>query len=173
MRANARIIVPVGESWASDARARKVMQGNRSRDTKPEMAVRRLLHARGLRYRVNFRPLPDLRRTADLVFTKARIAVFIDGCFWHGCSVHHRASKSNIGYWHVKIENNIQRDRETTEVLVAAGWTVMRFWSHDDPSSVATQIQRAFSAKNSPSIETTGSTDAGQGDGPPTDRGSG
>jgi DNA mismatch endonuclease (patch repair protein) len=70
------------------------MQGNRSRDTKPELAVRRILHARGLRYFVNRKPVPDLRRTADLVFTRAKVAVFIDGCFWHGCPEHHKPPTS-------------------------------------------------------------------------------
>lgn len=75
------------------------MRGNRSRDTKPELAVRRLLHARGLCYRVNARPLPSLRRTADIVFRGKRVAVFIDGCYWHGCPEHYVPSKSNVDYW--------------------------------------------------------------------------
>src|ERR1700722_10486115 len=76
--------VPVG-SWASTPAIRRVMQGDKSRDTKPEIAVRSAVHALGMRYRVSARPLRDLRRTADLVFRNARVAVFVDGCFWHGC----------------------------------------------------------------------------------------
>lgn len=118
------------------------MQGNRSRDTKPELAVRRLLHAKGLRYRVNFRPLPGLRRTADVVFTRARVAVFIDGCFWHGCPQHYRAPGSNVSYWSAKVSQNRNRDIETTEHLESAGWIVRRFWAHEDSAAVADEIER-------------------------------
>ncbi|MDI2035942.1 hypothetical protein PJL15_03076 [Paenarthrobacter nitroguajacolicus] len=119
------------------------MQGNRSRDTKPELAVRHLLHAKGLRYRVNFRPLPSLRRTADVVFTRARVAVFIDGCFWHGCPAHYRPPGSNVTYWSAKVSRNRKRDCETTELLATAGWTVLRFWTHEDPASVVYEIVEA------------------------------
>ena len=119
------------------------MRGNRSRDTKPELAVRRLLHAEGLRYRVNTRPLPELRRTADIVFRAKRIAVFIDGCYWHGCPEHYVASKSNRGYWKAKIEANVARDAETNDVLSEAGWTVLRYWSHDHPAKTAGSISKS------------------------------
>ncbi len=82
------------------------MRGNRSRDTAPELVVRRLVHAMGLRYRVHTRPLPGLRRTADLVFTRQRVAVFIDGCFWHGCPEHHRQPGANSAYWSEKVARN-------------------------------------------------------------------
>lgn len=120
------------------------MQGNRSRDTKPELAVRRLLHAKGLRYRVNFRPLPSVRRTADVVFSRARVAVFIDGCFWHGCPDHYRAPGSNVTYWSEKVSRNRNRDIETTEHLEAAGWVVLRFWAHEDPATVTQEIAEAI-----------------------------
>ena len=123
------------------------MQGNRSRDTKPELAVRRIVHARGLRYRVNRRPIPGVPRTADLVFSRAKVAVFIDGCFWHGCPDHHRAPRANAGYWTDKIARNRSRDSETSKLLSGVGWTVLRFWSHEDPSAVADQIQRAVERK--------------------------
>lgn len=97
------------------------MQGNRGRDTKPEFAVRRLVHARGLRYRVNSRPEPNLRRTADLLFTRARVAVFIDGCFWHGCPVHFNLPATNTEYWESKISRNRARDLETTNLLKQRG----------------------------------------------------
>lgn len=118
------------------------MQGNRSRDTKPELAVRKILHARGLRYFVNRKPVPDLRRTADLVFTRAKVAVFIDGCFWHGCPEHHKPPTSNASYWTGKIVGNMTRDVDTTDRLTRAGWTVLRYWSHEDPAVVADEIQR-------------------------------
>nr|WP_281359093.1 very short patch repair endonuclease [Pseudarthrobacter oxydans] len=129
---------------ATTPATRKAMQGNRSRDTKPELAVRCLLHAKGLRYRVNFRPLPTFRRTADVVFTRARVAVFIDGCFWHGCPTHYRAPGSNVTYWSAKVSRNRNRDIETTEHLEAAGWTVLRFWAHEDPATVAHEIAEAI-----------------------------
>src|SRR4051812_33022660 len=101
------------------------MQGNRSRDTKPELAVRRLIHAAGLRYQVDVRPEPNLPRRADIVFTKQRIAVFIDGCYWHGCEHHMRVpSKANADYWSKKLARNAERDTETTERLEQAGWRV-------------------------------------------------
>ena len=94
------------------------MQANRSRDTKPELAVRRLLHARGFRYRVAVAPVAGLRRRADIVFAKQRIAVFIDGCFWHGCTEHGRKSfQHNVDYWPAKIATNMARDLDTTARL--------------------------------------------------------
>ena len=116
------------------------MQGNRGRDTKPEIAVRRRVHAAGLRYRVDFRPLPQLNRRADLVFTRYRIAVFIDGCFWHGCPEHHTISKSNRSFWAEKASRNRERDRQTDQILRSESWCVLRFWEHEDPAEVASQI---------------------------------
>lgn len=120
------------------------MQGNRSRDTKPELAVRRLLHARGFRYRVNARPIKELRRTADIVFTRAKVTVFIDGCYWHGCPLHYRAPASNVDYWTAKLARNMERDGATSETLRLAGWTVLRFWSHEDPALISNEIQRVL-----------------------------
>ncbi|MGN6403541.1 very short patch repair endonuclease [Sinomonas sp.] len=130
-------------SWASTPAIRKTMQGNRSRDTAPELLVRRAVHAMGLRYRVAVRPERDLRRTADLVFTRARIAVFIDGCYWHGCPEHYIEPKRNVDYWRPKIARNRERDEETTAALTARGWRVLRFWSHEDPLAVAAAISAA------------------------------
>lgn len=135
--------MPAYQSWASSPASRKVMQGNRSRDTSPELAVRRLLHAAGLRYRVAFRPLPNLRRTADIVFTKPRIAVFIDGCYWHACPEHRTVARSNAVYWSEKLARNVARDADTTSQLEEAGWTVLRFWEHEDPADVAATVASA------------------------------
>jgi len=147
----------MAESWASSEHARRTMVANRSKDTAPELAVRSLLHARGLRYRTNHRPEPTLRRTADIVFTRRRIAVFIDGCYWHGCPTHLAMPKSNVGYWAPKIERNRERDRETTELLKAAGWTVLRFWEHESPADVADVIAAVVaSAEPSPTVERLG-----------------
>jgi DNA mismatch endonuclease (patch repair protein) len=116
------------------------MQGNKARDTKPELDVRTLLHARGLRYRVNFRPLPDLRRTSDIVFTKQKVAVLIDGCFWHGCPEHYTRPTKNREFWDAKVNRNRERDAHTDCVLRAGGWTVLRFWAHEPASEVAATI---------------------------------
>lgn len=116
------------------------MQSNKGRDTVPELKIRRLLHAAGLRYRVNRRPLATLRRTADIVFTRARVAVFIDGCFWHGCPDHYQRPNTNRAFWDPKVQKNRIRDAETTSKLAASGWTVLRFWEHEDPGTVAATI---------------------------------
>jgi len=140
-------------SWASSPATRAAMQANRRRDTQPEIAVRRLLHARGLRYRVDTRPIPTVRHTADIVFTKARLAVFIDGCWWHGCPQRHRPPRSNSGYWHSKIERNRERDRRVTAQLESAGWCVLRAWEHQDSAEIAVQIERLVRPNpNLPSI---------------------
>ena len=117
------------------------MQANRSSDTKPELAVRQRLHRDGLRYRVAIAPVPGLRRHADVVFTKARIAVFIDGCFWHRCPEHGRETfNHNADYWEAKIATNVARDQDTNTRLRAAGWTVLRFWEHQEVDAVTQAI---------------------------------
>jgi len=128
------------ESWASSPGVRRGMQANRGRDTGPELAVRRLVHAAGLRYRVDARPLPNLNRRADLAFSRARVAVFLDGCFWHGCPEHHTVSKTNPGFWADKVTRNRERDAETDLILTQAGWTVIRAWEHEDPTAVAARV---------------------------------
>lgn len=122
------------------------MLGNKSRDTKVELAVRQRLHARGLRYRVDYAPLPGLRRRADVVFTRQRLAVFIDGCFWHRCPTHGTRPKANSDYWQPKLDTNVARDADTNARLRAAGWTVLRFWEHEDPDDVVEQIIAALHA---------------------------
>lgn len=117
------------------------MQGNRRRDTAPEMAVRRLVHAAGLRFRVDTKPVPELNRRADLVFTRARVAVFIDGCYWHGCPQHGTTARTNPGYWSSKIEGNRARDVDTDRRLSDAGWVVLRAWEHENPSTVAHRVR--------------------------------
>lgn len=103
--------------------------------------MRRLVHAAGLRYRVDYAPLvTQKRRRADMVFTRAKVAVFIDGCFWHGCPRHYQPSKSNVEYWIPKIDANRNRDEQMNALLAAAGWTVLRFWEHEQPDTVAARI---------------------------------
>lgn len=142
------------ESWASSLAARKTMQANRGRDTKAEIAVRRFVHAQGLRYRVNAKPEADIRRTADLLFTRARVAVFIDGCFWHGCPEHFSMPATNTDFWSVKIDGNRQRDRETTAMLEARGWTVLRFWEHEIATAVASRIVEVVQERRRDSPQT-------------------
>ena len=121
--------------------AQQTMKANRRRDTRAELAVRRLLHRAGARYRVDYAPDPaDRRRKADIVFTRARIAVFIDGCFWHGCPQHYIPPKSNADYWLPKIEGNRKRDADPSAHLKAVRWRVLRFWEHEDPVAIVEQI---------------------------------
>ncbi len=134
-------------SWASSPGTRRSMQSNRGRDTQPELAVRRIVHAQGLRYRVDARPLPQLNRRADLVFTRVKVAVFIDGCFWHGCPVHHTKAKANAEFWATKVATNRSRDEETNRLLDDAGWCVVRAWEHDDPTEIADRVMRAVASR--------------------------
>lgn len=131
------------ESWASSPSIRVVMSANRPRDTKPEVALRSAVHARGLRYRVSARPIPGVRRTADLVFPGPRVAVFLDGCFWHGCPEHYRPSSRNSEYWTSKIAATRKRDQETDELLAEAGWAVIRVWEHEPAEDAADRVERA------------------------------
>jgi DNA mismatch endonuclease, patch repair protein len=134
---------PNADSWASSPAVRKVMRGNKGRDTKPELALRSAVHALGMRYRVGLRPVKQVRRTADIVFTRAKVAVFLDGCFWHGCPEHHRPSQKNSDFWLAKIEGNKARDADTDDRLREAGWQVIRIWEHEDPLAAARAIQHA------------------------------
>jgi DNA mismatch endonuclease (patch repair protein) len=129
------------QSWASSDAVRAVMRANKGRDTRPERALRSALHARGLRYRVNARPLPEVRRTADVVFPGQRIAVFLDGCFWHGCSEHHRPASKNSEFWSSKVEGTKARDADTDRQLTQQGWTTIRVWEHEDPNEAAERIE--------------------------------
>ena len=116
------------------------MLANKTRDTSPELIIRRALHARGYRYRVAVPPIPGLRRTADILFTRPKVAIFIDGCFWHACPVHYQEPKSHVEYWRPKIEQNQIRDLDTSERLRAAGWIVLRFWAHQPPGEIVETI---------------------------------
>ncbi|MEU9183134.1 very short patch repair endonuclease [Streptomyces sp. NPDC048484] len=110
------------------------------RDTAPEVAVRKLLHAAGHRYRLNVRVPEMSRRTIDIAFTRAKVAVFMDGCFWHGCPQHATRPKANAEWWREKLDGNMARDAETTRHLAASGWTVLRFWEHEAPGDVAERV---------------------------------
>ncbi len=108
------------------------MSVQRREGTGPEIALRRALHALGLRYRLHRAPLPSLRRKADVVFSRERVAVFVDGCFWHGCPDHgQRRHDVNGWYWPDKIARNRRRDEDTDRLLASSGWLALRFWEHD------------------------------------------
>ncbi|MFC5177861.1 very short patch repair endonuclease [Nocardioides taihuensis] len=114
------------------------------RDTQPEMAIRRELYRRGLRYRLQVKVPGNNRRTIDIAFTRARLAIYIDGCFWHGCPVHHVQPKANDEWWRWKIGANRARDEDTNRLLESAGWSVIRVWEHEDPQLAATRIEAAY-----------------------------
>ena len=125
---------------ASSASVRARMSKQRRRDTQAELRVRQILHARGIRYRVDVRPAADLRCKADLMWRGLGLVVFIDGCFWHGCPDHATRPRANKEWWARKLDGNIQRDRRLDAELTARGWTVIRFWEHEDSTAVADAI---------------------------------
>ncbi|MET8455870.1 very short patch repair endonuclease [Streptomyces parvulus] len=133
----------MSEAVPSSAAVSARMSRQGSRDTAPEVAVRRLLHASGMRYRVNV-PVPGMpRRTIDIVFPRTKVAVFLDGCFWHGCPQHATHPKANAEWWRTKLDKNMARDAETTAHLQREGWTVLRFWEHEVPETVAKKVREA------------------------------
>jgi DNA mismatch endonuclease (patch repair protein) len=120
------------------------MQLQRERDTAPEVAVRRELHRRGLRYRLDRQIVPGTRRRVDIVFGPAKVAVFVDGCFWHGCPKHGvRQHDINGWYWPRKIAGNRHRDADTARRLRKSGWKVLRVWEHEPPKRAADRIVKA------------------------------
>lgn len=125
---------------SSDA-ARARMEAQPTQDTSPELRLRSELHSRGLRYRVHDRPIDDLRREADVVFQGPKVAVFVDGCFWHGCPEHGSSPKSNEDFWREKIKRNRERDRDTVERLEEEGWTAVRIWEHENPVEAADRVE--------------------------------
>lgn len=118
------------------------MKAAKPRDTAPEKALRSELHKRGLHYRVDVRPVKELNRRADIVFRSARVAVFVDGCFWHGCPKHGTQAKANKVFWKNKIKRNQERDAETNQLLKKAGWKVVRVWEHENSEKASKKIQR-------------------------------
>lgn len=133
----------------SDAAAAKRMTTQRRRDTGPEMEIRRRLHRRGYRYRVDER-LPGTRRRADLLFPRRRLAVFVDGCFWHRCPEHGSLPKANRSWWEEKLNRNVARDRDTDSQLAALGWSVVRIWAHEDPDVGAERVADALEERPVP-----------------------
>jgi DNA mismatch endonuclease (patch repair protein) len=113
----------------------------RRRDTAPEVALRSELHRRGLRFRVDRAPAPGIRSRADIVLGPAKVAVYVDGCFWHGCPEHGTMPKSNAEFWRAKLARNKERDSETDRRLRGQGWAVVRVWEHEDPVEAADRVE--------------------------------
>jgi len=124
----------------SSEAALKRMKAAKPRNTVPERALRAALHHRGLRFRIDTRPVRGLNRKADIVFRSAKVAIFVDGCFWHGCPIHGTQAKANAEFWRQKIKQNQERDKDTTRQLKTAGWRVIRVWEHEDPEKASQKI---------------------------------
>ncbi|MET8795340.1 very short patch repair endonuclease [Nocardia sp. NPDC004568] len=128
----------------TDAATSARMSRQRRAHTAPELALRRELHRRGLRYFVDRAPIRGQRRRADVVFPRRRIAVYVDGCFWHRCPDHATDPKNNAAWWAEKLAGNVARDRATDAALREAGWQVVRIWEHEDPLRAADRVQAAL-----------------------------
>jgi len=114
------------------------------RDTGPELALRRELHRRGQRYRIHDRALPG---TPDVAFSRAKLAVFVDGCFWHCCPHHGVVPKNNREWWRSKLDANVKRDRRKDDQLVEAGWVAIHVWEHENPTAAADRIEEIWTAR--------------------------
>jgi DNA mismatch endonuclease, patch repair protein len=126
------------------------MLGNRS-ESEVERELRSRLHRSGLRFRKHASPVPGLRCKADVVFTRKRIAVFLDGCFWHRCPLHGSEPKANGKWWKTKLDANVARDRRNDAALAAAGWQVLRFWAHEPLDAIVSRISAAIRGADDPS----------------------
>lgn len=125
-----------------DHAATQAAKGNRRTGTKPEIRLRSDLHRRGLRFRKDLLVRAgDVKVRPDVVFTRVRVAVFVDGCFWHGCPEHQVVPKSNRDYWVPKLRRNVERDRAADEALTADGWTVVRVWEHEDVAIAGQRVE--------------------------------
>jgi len=134
---------------ASSAAALRRMKAARRRDTAPELALRRALHALGWRYRVDIAVLPGSRRRGDIVFSRRKVVVFVDGCFWHSCPLHGTSAKANASFWADKLASNEQRDRDTDRRLADAGWTVIRVWEHEPVEVAVARVSAALASAGS------------------------
>jgi DNA mismatch endonuclease (patch repair protein) len=125
----------------SDRHVSARMRRNPRRDTRPEIRLRSLLHRSGLRFRKDF-PVRagDRLIRPDIVFTRVRLAVFVDGCFWHCCPLHGNKPRRNTSYWLPKLERNVARDQVVNAALSQEGWNVIRIWEHEDPAEAAPAI---------------------------------
>lgn len=132
---------------ASSADVHRRMVATKRRDTPGELLIRKILHRHGFRYTIDARALPSSRRRADLVFRRARVAVFVDGCFWHSCPLHGSMPKHNASWWKAKLAGNVRRDRDTDRELRSAGWVVVRVWAHEAPARASERVRRVLAAR--------------------------
>ena len=139
-KAKRKIRNPIPSSKAALNR----MKAAKSRDTAPEKALRSALSKKGLRYRIDTKPVKEFNRRADIVFRPVKVAVFVDGCFWHGCPIHGTQAKANAEFWKAKIKRNQERDKDTTKQLKKAGWKVVRVWEHENPQKAAQRILKVI-----------------------------
>ena len=131
---------------------RNVMKANKGSDTGPELKLRSLVHKAGLRYAINARPESRMNRRADIVFRSAKVAVFVHGCFWHGCPKHYVLPKTNKSFWSQKVMRNRERDAETRRLLRRKGWKVFVLWEHQDFRVPATTIVREVRSRRRPGV---------------------
>lgn len=136
----------------SSPEASRRMAKVRQKGTEAELALRRELYRMGLRYRVGYQVLKKPRRVADIAFPGLKLAVFVDGCFWHGCPAHASWPKQNAEFWRAKIETNRARDADTGERLTASGWQVMRFWAHESPEEAAEKVLATVTKLKAPRV---------------------
>jgi DNA mismatch endonuclease (patch repair protein) len=145
---NTRSLLSTRSFTAVSKETSKRMRSVRQRDTSIEVPIRSLLHRTGYRFRIDQAPVVGLRRRADIIFTSAKVAVFIDGCFWHGCPQHGTWPKNNREFWQTKIEQNRLRDRDTNLKLRSHGWLPLRFWGHESPDVVVRLIAESLKARS-------------------------
>jgi len=122
---------------------RRTMQGNRSTNTSPEVRLRSALHRSGLRFFIHQRPCPEVRCRVDVVFPRSRVAVFVDGCFWHSCPTHGNQPRVNSEWWRAKLERNRRRDERNDAELAEAGWRVVRIWEHESVGEAVARVRTA------------------------------
>jgi DNA mismatch endonuclease, patch repair protein len=134
---------------ASSEEMRRRMSAQKRRDTAPELELRSELHRRGLRFFVDRRPLPGQRGRADILFPRDRVAVFIDGCYWHHCPIHGTLPRTNTEWWEAKFLANRERDREMDRCMAAAGWRVIRVWEHEPAGRAADRVEAARARRRS------------------------
>jgi DNA mismatch endonuclease, patch repair protein len=134
----------IGRPTPSSPEASRRMAATRGTNNRVDRLLRSALHRRGLRFRIQQKLIPGSKRTVDIVFSRARLAIFVDGCFWHACPIHCSQPKSNAEWWARKIWQNVERDHDTNERLRALGWRVLRIWEHEDPTEAASRVVDAY-----------------------------
>jgi DNA mismatch endonuclease (patch repair protein) len=144
-----RVLAKPYISWASSTAVRSVMLANPKRDTLPERRLRSALHRRGLRFRVTSRVEPDIKVVVDIVFAGSQVAVFVDGCYWHGCPAHGTTPRTNPEYWIPKIERTRRRDELNDQLLREAGWEPIHIWEHQPVEAAAERVAAAVQIRSS------------------------